>query len=133
MRPTHFHPSARELNVIIVALDGAIPADIPDANVLVVAPAQNSWLRHWMSDDDGARRRAQERLATWVDQLERRGVRVTGRIGDADPLLAIGDALPTFPADEIIIAGQRERPPKLFDELVARARDRFALPILCAA
>ena len=133
MRPTHFHPSPSELNVIIVALDGAIPADIPDANVLVVAPALNSWLRHWMSDDDGARLRAQKRLSTWVDRLERRGVRVTGRIGDADPLLAIADALPTFPADEIIIAGQRERPPKLFDELVTRARDRFALPILCAA
>ena len=126
MRSTHLH-------VIIVALDGAIPADIPDGDVLVVAPALNSWLRHWMSDDAGARRRAQERLDTWVDRLGRRGVRVTGRIGDADPLLAIADALPTFPADEIIIAGQRERTAMLFDELVTRARDRFTLPILCAA
>jgi hypothetical protein len=118
---------------MIVALDGEIPADIPDGNVLVVAPALNSWLRRWLSDDDGARRRAQERVAAWVDRLERRGVRVAGRIGDADPLLAIADALPTFPADEIIIAGQRERPARLVDELATRARDRFTLPILCAA
>ena len=137
MRSTHLHPSrppqARALNVIIVALDGTIPAEIPDGNVLVVAPALNSWLRHWMSDDAAARGRAQERLTTWLDLLEQRGVRVTGRIGDADPLLAIADALPTFPADEIIIAGQRERPATLFDELVARARERFTLPVLCAA
>jgi hypothetical protein len=136
MRATHLHPSRPPQtcgrNVIIVALDGTIPADIPDANVLVVAPALNSWLRHWVSDDDGARRRAQERVATWVDRLERRGVRVAGRIGDADPLLAIADALPTFPADEIIVAGQRERPAGLVDELVTRARDRFTLPILRA-
>jgi hypothetical protein len=136
MRAPHSHPSrppqVGELHVIIVALDGAIPADIPDANVLVVAPALNSWLRHWLSDEDGARRRAQERVATWVDRLERRGIRVEGRIGDADSMLAIADALPTFPADEIIIAGQREQPPRLVDELVTRARNRFTLPVLCA-
>ena len=115
---------------MIVALDSEIPADIPDANVLVVAPALNSWLRHWLSDEDGARRRAKERVAAWVDRLERRGIRVAGRIGDADPMLAIADALPTFPADEIIIVGRLERPTKLVDELVTRARGRFTLPVL---
>ena len=32
-------------------------------------------------------------------------------VGDADPLLAIADALPTFPADEIVIAAESERRP----------------------
>ncbi len=116
------------MNVLIVALDGLVPAEVPDAEVLVVAPALNSWLRHWLSDEDAARRRAQERVAAFVDRLERRGVHAEGRVGDVDPLQAIADALPTFPADEIVIAAQSERSTRLADELVSRARDRFALP-----
>jgi hypothetical protein len=39
-------------------------------------------------------------------------------------LLAIADALPTFPADEFVIAAEPERA----DALIRRAYDRFALP-----
>ncbi len=118
------------MNVLIVALDPVLPAEVPDAEVLVVAPALNSWLRRWVSDEDAARRRAGERVATYVEGLERRGVHAEGRVGDADPLQAIADALPTFPADEIVIAAQPERSGRLADELVSRARDRFALNTL---
>ena len=120
------------MNVLIVALDAAIPAEVPDAEVLVVAPALNSWLRHWLSDEDAARRRAEERVAACVDRLQRSGVHAEGRVGDADPLLAIADALPTFPADEIVIAAESERSTRLANQLVSRARDRFALPIFRA-
>jgi nucleotide-binding universal stress UspA family protein len=120
------------MNVLIVALDAVVPADMPDANILVVAPALNSWLRRWLSDEDDARRRAEERLAVFVERLEERGVRALGRVGDADPLLAIADALPTFPADEIVISAQPERSRRVADELVSRVRDRFALPVLRA-
>ncbi len=124
------HPvGGGQRNLLIVALDAVIPAEVPEADVLVVAPALNTWLRHWLSDDDAARRRAEERAAAWVDLLERRGVHAEGRVGDADPLQAIADALPTFPADEIVIAAQPERSTPLADELVLRARDRFALPV----
>src|SRR5215208_6714833 len=116
------------MNLLIVALDTAVPAEVPDADVLVVAPALNSRLRHWLSDDDAARHRAEERAAAFVDRLEQRGVHAVGPAGDADPLLAIADALPTFAADEIVIAGEAERSMRLADELVSRARDRFALP-----
>ncbi len=111
------------MNVLIVALD-AVPVEVADANVLVVAPALNSRLRHWMSDEDAARRRAQTRLTAVIDPLEERGVKAQGRVGDADPLLAIADALGAFPADQIVIAARPERS----TELVARARARFALP-----
>jgi hypothetical protein len=74
------------------------------ADVLVVAPALNSRLRHWLSDVDEALARAQERLDLAITALRRRGVIVRGEIGDADPLLAIADALASFPADEIVIA-----------------------------
>ena len=121
------------MKMLIVALDGAVPADVPDAEVLVIAPALNSWLRRWLSDDDGARRRAEARAAAFVDGLERNGVTAQGRVGDADPLQAIADALPTFPADEIVIAARPEQSTRHADELVSRARDRFALPTVRAA
>ena len=116
------------MNLLIVALDTALPAGLPDADILVVVPALNSRLRHWLSDEDAARRRAAERAAAIVDRLERTGAHAEGRVGDADPLLAIADALPTFSADEILIASQPERSTRLADELVTRARNRFGLP-----
>jgi hypothetical protein len=54
---------------------------------------------------------------------------VEGRIGDADPLLAIADALSTFPADEIVIAALPEFPVARAEALIARARDRFPVPV----
>jgi hypothetical protein len=122
--------SARK--VLIIALDALIPADLPDAEVLVVAPALNSWLRRWLSDEDAARRRAEERLTAFVDGLRERGLHAEGRVGDADPLLAIADALPTFAADAIVIAAQPERSIQLAGDVVSRARDRFALPVALA-
>ncbi|HEX7311094.1 MAG TPA: hypothetical protein VF232_07930 [Gaiellaceae bacterium] len=117
------------MNLLIVALDGVVPAELPDAEVLVVAPALNSRLRHWLSDDDDARRRAEERLTAFVARLEQQGVHAAGRVGDADPLLAIADALPMFPADEIVIAGEAERA----NELLVRAHNHFALLVVRAA
>jgi hypothetical protein len=121
-----------ETNVLIVALDTVIPAELIDAQVLVVAPALNSRLRHWLSDEDAARRRAMQRAAILVDRLEASGLHAEGRLGDADPLLAIADALLTFPADKIVIAAGSERSRHLAETLVARARDRFGLPVVGA-
>ncbi|HST18159.1 MAG TPA: hypothetical protein VLK36_10860 [Gaiellaceae bacterium] len=116
------------MNMLIVALDAVAPASVAAAEVLVVAPALTSGLRRWVSDEDAARHRAGQVAQAFVDQLGRAGVHAEGRIGDADPLLAIADALPTFAADEIVIAGRPERSAKL----VSRARRRFALPIRAA-
>jgi nucleotide-binding universal stress UspA family protein len=113
------------MNVLIVALDGA-PIEMRDADVLVVAPALNSRLRHWVSDEDAARRRAGDRVDAFVERLERSGVHAQGRVGDADPLLAIADALSTFAADEIVIAARNAS--RLVEKLMTRARERFALP-----
>jgi hypothetical protein len=111
------------MNVLIVALD-SVPVKVADADVLVVAPALNSRLRHWVSDEDDARRRAQARLGAVIGRLRQRGVEAEGRVGDADPLLAIADALSTFAPDQIVIAARPERSTRL----VERARARFALP-----
>jgi len=111
-------------NVLVVALDGA-PLNAPSGRLLVVAPALNSRLRRWASDEDRARRRAAQRLSAHLEHLERRGLQAEGRVGDADPLLAIADALATFPADEILIAGTVP----LAEKLLLRARRRFRIPM----
>jgi len=98
--------------------------------VLVVAPALNSHVRHWTSDEDGARAKARERLDQSVAQLQSAGVNVEGRVGDGDPLQAIEDALRTFGADEIVISTHPEgRSNWLERGVVTGARERFAVPI----
>jgi len=98
--------------------------------VLVVTPALNSPLRHWVSDEDNARAAAQERLETSLAKLAEAGVAARGEVGDGDPLQAMEDALRTFGADEIIIS---THPPGRSNWLergvVENARERFAVPI----
>jgi hypothetical protein len=99
--------------------------------VLVVAPALNTRVRHWMSDLDAARSAAERRLARSLDRLKGAGIDARGQIGDGDPMQAIADALGVFAADEIIIATHPEtRSNWLAHELVSRARVRFDQPIL---
>src|SRR3954467_9204469 len=94
------------LHELIVEHAAGLPTEI-----LVVAPALNSRVRHWFSDEDGARQAAELRLAISIERLERAGIRAYGWIGDADPLEAIADALAVFEADELIISTHPERAP----------------------
>jgi hypothetical protein len=113
------------MNVLVIALDAA-PLDLHDADVLVIAPALNSRLRHWLSDEDEARRRAEVRADACVEQLVLRGAHANGRIGDADPLQAIADALPPSPRT------RSSSPPRTTGSPLAPAsgsRSRFARPI----
>lgn len=94
--------------------------------VLVVCPALNSHLRHWASDEDGARADAQARLDACLETLTSAGVEARGEVGDADPLQAIEDALRTFGADEIVISTHPEgRSHWLERGVVAHAGERF--------
>ena len=98
--------------------------------VLVVVPALNSPVRHWVSDEDGARADAQQRLEASVARLAETGASVRGEVGDAEPLQAIEDALRTFGADEIVLSTHPEgRSHWLEQGLVDEARRRFAIPI----
>jgi hypothetical protein len=98
--------------------------------VLVVTPALNSPLRHWVSDEDDARAAAQERLDASLAKLAEAGVVARGEVGDGDPLQAMEDALRTFGADEIIISTHPEgRSNWLERGVVEKARERFAVPI----
>ena len=101
-----------------------------EEQVLVISPALNSPLKHWASDEDGARVQAQQRLESSLARLRELGVEATGEIGDAEPLQAMEDALRLFGADEIIIS---THPPGrsnwLEKGIVEGARERFAVPI----
>jgi hypothetical protein len=112
-------------------LHDTLVAHADATEVVVVAPALNSRLRHWLSDEDPARAAAQLRLDGCLAALDRAGVRVDGWVGDADPLQAIGDALAVFPADELLVATHPEaRSNWLAHDLVARACARFSLPVV---
>jgi hypothetical protein len=100
------------------------------AHVLVVCPALNSRLRHWTSDEDGARAAAGERLERSLEALRAQGVEAVGEVGDDDPVQAVDDALRTFGADEIVIATHPEgRSHWLERGVVERVRERHACPI----
>jgi GABA permease len=99
-------------------------------SLLVVTPALNSQMKHWASDEDGARAAAQARLDASLAALQLAGLNARGEVGDDDPLQAIDDALRTFAPDELIISTHPEgRSNWLEREVVSRARERFALPV----
>lgn len=101
-----------------------------DTEVLVVSPALNGRLRHWVSDTDEAIEGARERLQVALELLAELGVRADGEIGDADPLIAIDDALARFPADALVISTHPAPHSNWLErDLVERATERFALPV----
>ncbi len=98
--------------------------------ILVVAPALNSPVRHWVSDEDDARAAAQKRVEASVARLAETGLVVRGEVGSGEPLQAIEDALRTFGADEIVISTHPAgRSHWLEQGLIEKAHERFALPI----
>ena len=101
-----------------------------DEEVLVVCPALNSPLRTWVSDEDGAREAAQQRLDATLSRFASAGIDARGEVGDGDPLQAIDDALRVFGADEIVISTHPEgRSHWLERGVVSGARGRFDVPI----
>jgi hypothetical protein len=131
------HSAARRILVVAnETVDAAILHDTivehaQATEVVIVAPALNSRVRHWTSDEDRARRAADARLTACLAALDRAGVHVQGWVGDADPMRAIGDALVLFHADEILIATHPEpRSNWLAHDLVARACAAYSLPVV---
>jgi len=101
-----------------------------DARVLVVCPALNSPLRHWASDEDDAREKAQGRLDASLRTMQGAGIQASGEIGDGDPIQAIEDAIRTFRPDELIVSTHPLGKSHWLERgVVEKARERFALPV----
>jgi nucleotide-binding universal stress UspA family protein len=104
--------------------------DVADAEVVVVAPALIGRLGYWTGDDRRSRRDAEKRLELCLESLRASGVEARGRVGDADPLQAIEDALGEFDADAIVVATHSDRRPNwLAYDVVRRAQRRFSRPV----
>jgi hypothetical protein len=116
---------------LLVLADGPVDAarvraalpdepDLEGARVLVVAPARNqSKLAFWVSDSDEAIADAQAVEEETIATIEDAGAAVVaGEVGESEPLLALRDALVTFPADLVLLLTGD-------DELERRAREEL--------
>jgi hypothetical protein len=92
----------------------------------VVSPALNSRLKTWTSDEDPARAVAQERLSATLERLEEIGIGATGDVGDADPLVAVEDAVRLFRPTEIVVSTHPEGRSNWLERGVVEAlRERY--------
>jgi broad specificity polyphosphatase/5'/3'-nucleotidase SurE len=100
-------------------------ADLEGARVLVVAPARNqSRLAFWVSDSDEAiadAREVEEESVAALAQTD--AAAVAGEVGESEPMLALRDALATFPADLVLLLTGD-------DELEAQAREALDVRVV---
>ncbi len=79
-------------------------------------------------DDDIAE--ARRRLEVSIAALAESGIQATGDVGEADPVLALEDALRLFPADEVIVvAHPQDHATWLEQDVVERTRREVDIPI----
>jgi hypothetical protein len=127
---------------ILVVVNGSIGSDLlrdairAEANgsharqVLLIAPALNSRIRHWLSDEDRARWDAGQRLCDVLDELRDERTAVEGVVGDADPVQAVEDALAVFPADSVVLVSSTASGARRLDrDLVWRVRELTSRPV----
>ena len=80
-----------------------------EVEVFVITPAlAHSGLEHEMAGIDGPIEEAKERLASIISELDSVGIAATGEVGDSDPVVAVGDGVREFGADEIVVVGHAE-------------------------
>jgi hypothetical protein len=106
-------------------------ADGDGVEVRVVVPAvEASPLRHTMGDVDEPRQHAEERLERVLKLLGDGDVRVSGEVGDADPVQAAQDALLKAPADEVLIFEHAEGQAEWYENgLYERAKESLEPPL----
>lgn len=99
--------------------------------VFVVAPAlARSALDQAAVDIDHSIHEARRRLNQVLAELKRAGISATGIVGDTDPVMAVGDGLRTFEADEIVVVAHTEDGAEYAErDLWKRLRDSFGVPV----
>jgi hypothetical protein len=105
--------------------------DLDDAKILYVAPALSEGaVKFWMTDNDDAIADAQQRAAQTEQALAAEGVQATGVAGESEPLLALQDALATFPADRILVFVHADDELRYReDDVIGEAQRRFGVPV----
>jgi hypothetical protein len=112
-------------------LRSSLGDEVEGAEVLVVSPATNqSKLAFWVSDSDQAIAEAEHAEEETVEQLEASGIDAVGETGESEPVVALQDALATFPADRIVVfthpEGKRDYRE---DKGLKDAEQRFGVPV----
>ena len=109
--------------LLVVPPGGGAPTGIPDeaTDVVVIVPALASKTEAVTGAVDDRRANAEQTALSLTRALSRDGRSVRGEIGADDPVLAVEDALRTFGADEILVAGD--------DEMLEQVRARVAVPV----
>lgn len=102
-----------------------------DSEILLITPALvGSRAAHWASDLDEGIELARRRMELSLIAIKALGLRARGEVGDADPNLAIEDALRDFAADEVLISTlPAEESRWLEHDVVRRAREEVDLPV----
>jgi hypothetical protein len=105
--------------------------DLEGAEVLVVSPAVNaSPVAFWMSDSDEAIADAESTAERTATELRDRGAQARAQTGESEPLLALQDALATFPADRVVVFVRDEDAARYReDDVIGEAERRFGVPV----
>jgi hypothetical protein len=100
-----------------------------DAELLVVVPASNISKLDWLTNAEDDPRAEAAQLAEKVAERVS-GEDVKTRVGDADPVKAVEDALSDFPAEELIVITRASEEADWLEEgSGATVRSRFSLPV----
>jgi hypothetical protein len=109
--------------VLVVAAPGTSDVRVGDdaTEVVVVVPALASTVEALTGAVDDRRAEAEQTVQSLTRRLSRPGVPVRGEVGADNAVLAVEDALRTFGADAIVVAGD--------DSLAAEIRGRVTVPV----
>ncbi len=99
--------------------------------MLVVSPAVNeSAVAFWVSDSDEAIDDAESAAERTAAGLRESGARARATTGESEPLLALQDALATYPADRVLVFVREEDAARYReDDVVGEAERRFSVPV----
>ena len=100
-----------------------------DADLLILVPARAGTLSHWTSDLGPGRLRAQVALVHSIAALAAAGLDARGKVGDADLLQAIEDALRSFPADRVVLVTEDRARVRGQSRAAAELRRRLDVPL----
>ncbi|MBI5103573.1 MAG: hypothetical protein HZB46_01035 [Solirubrobacterales bacterium] len=105
--------------------------DVDGAEVLVVSPAVNeSPLAFWVSDSDEAIAEAESTAHATAQALAAEGARTRAKAGESEPLLALQDALATYPADRVLVFVREDDAARYReDDVAGEAERRFGVAV----
>lgn len=109
----------RTHRVLVVAAPGTSSVSAPSraTDVVVLVPAVTSKVEALTGAVDDRRAEAEATAKRLAGQLHN----ARGEVGADDPALAVEDALRTFGADEIVVAGD--------DDMASSIRERVTIPV----